>query len=98
MQPSVVYRAMISPRLLNAFIIIPFYVCINVADKHHRRVACEVSAVKAFVLQSAKEAFTGSDAIDITTLNAQIEEIVAREEVLRREIAVIIAEIEGAKA
>jgi len=36
--------------------------------------------------------------IDITKLNAEIEVIVAREDVLRREIAAIIAEIEGAKA
>ena len=36
------------------------------------------------------------EAIDIKKLNAEIEEIVAREDVLRREIAAIIAEIEGA--
>jgi type I restriction enzyme M protein len=35
-------------------------------------------------------------AVNITALNAEIERIVAREEVLRREIAEIIAEIEGA--
>ena len=33
--------------------------------------------------------------IDITELNAEIERIVAREDVLRREIDAIIAEIEG---
>ena len=35
------------------------------------------------------------EAVDIASLNAEIEEIVAREDVLRREIAAIIAEIEG---
>lgn len=38
------------------------------------------------------------EVIDIVKLNAEIEEIVTREDVLRREIAAIIAEIEGAKA
>lgn len=38
------------------------------------------------------------EVIDIVKLNAEIEEIVDREDVLRREIAAIIAEIEGAKA
>jgi type I restriction enzyme M protein len=33
------------------------------------------------------------EAVDITALNAEIEEIVAREQVLRDEIARIIAEI-----
>ena len=33
--------------------------------------------------------------VDITELNAEIERIVARSDVLRSEIAVIIAEIEG---
>ena len=33
--------------------------------------------------------------IDIKVLNAEIEQIVAREQVLRDEIAKIIAEIEG---
>lgn len=36
--------------------------------------------------------------IDIRVLNAEIERIVAREEVLRREIAEIVAEIEGGEA
>lgn len=36
------------------------------------------------------------EVIDIAVLNAEIEEIVAREDVLRREIDAIIAEIEGA--
>jgi type I restriction enzyme M protein len=35
--------------------------------------------------------------IDITVLNAEIEKIVAREDVLRREIKTIIQEIEGAE-
>ena len=35
------------------------------------------------------------EVIDITKLNAEIEQIVAREQVLRDEIAKIIAEIEG---
>ena len=35
------------------------------------------------------------EVIDITKLNAEIEQIVAREQVLRDEIARIIAEIEG---
>jgi type I restriction enzyme M protein len=38
------------------------------------------------------------EVVDIIKLNAEIEEIVAREDVLRREIAAIIAEIEGEKA
>ena len=33
--------------------------------------------------------------IDMQKLNAEIEQIVAREDVLRREIAAIVAEIEG---
>ena len=36
--------------------------------------------------------------VDIRKLNAQIKEIVAREETLRKEIAAIIQEIEGADA
>ncbi len=36
------------------------------------------------------------EVVDIVQLNAEIERIVAREEVLRKEIAAIIAEIEGA--
>jgi len=35
------------------------------------------------------------EVVDITALNAEIERIVAREDVLRREIASIVAEIEG---
>jgi len=35
--------------------------------------------------------------IDIAVLNAEIEKIVAREDVLRREIRTIIKEIEGAE-
>ena len=35
--------------------------------------------------------------INITELNAEIERIVAREDVLRHEINAIIAEIEGAE-
>lgn len=38
------------------------------------------------------------DAIDIVKLNAEIKEIVAREQVLRDEIDKIIAEIEGGDA
>ena len=38
------------------------------------------------------------EVIDIVKLNAEIEQIVAREQVLREEIAKIIAEIEGDKA
>ena len=38
------------------------------------------------------------EVIDIAVLNAEIERIVAREDVLRREISSIIAEIEGGKA
>jgi type I restriction enzyme M protein len=37
------------------------------------------------------------EAVNITELNAEIERIVAREDILRREIAAIIAEIEGEK-
>jgi len=37
------------------------------------------------------------EVVDITALNAEIERIVAREDVLRREINAIIAEIEGDK-
>jgi type I restriction enzyme M protein len=36
------------------------------------------------------------EAVNITALNAEIEQIVAREDILRREITAIIAEIEGA--
>jgi type I restriction enzyme M protein len=36
------------------------------------------------------------EVVNITALNAEIERIVAREDVLRREIAAIVAEIEGA--
>ena len=43
------------------------------------------------------EAEDTREKIDIKKLNAEIEEIVAREEVLRREIAAIIKEIEGAE-
>ena len=42
------------------------------------------------------EAEDTREKIDIQKLNAEIEEIVAREDVLRREIAAIIREIEGA--
>jgi type I restriction enzyme M protein len=35
------------------------------------------------------------EAVDITELNAEIDRIVAREDVLRKEIAAIIEEIEG---
>ena len=38
------------------------------------------------------------EVVDINALNAEIERIVAREDVLRREIAAIIAEIEGENA
>ena len=38
------------------------------------------------------------EVVDITAMNAEIERIVAREDVLRREIAAIIAEIEGENA
>ena len=41
------------------------------------------------------EAEDTREKIDIKALNAQIEEIVAREEILRKEIAAIIKEIEG---
>ena len=44
------------------------------------------------------EAEDTRERIDIRALNAQIEEIVAREDVLRVEIAAIIAEIEGEEA
>ena len=35
------------------------------------------------------------EVVDITVLNAEIERIVTRSDVLRREIAAIVAEIEG---
>ena len=41
------------------------------------------------------EAEDTREKIDIVKLNAEIEEIVKREELLREEIAKIIAEIEG---
>jgi type I restriction enzyme M protein len=47
-------------------------------------------SVSTYVEQEDKR-----EAVDIKALNAEIERIVAREEVLRREIAAIIAEIEG---
>jgi len=49
-------------------------------------------SVSTYVEQEDKR-----EAVDIKALNAEIERIVAREEVLRREIAAIIEEIEGAK-
>jgi len=48
-------------------------------------------SVSAYVEQEDKR-----EVVDISVLNAEIEKIVAREDVLRREIAAIIAEIEGA--
>ena len=42
-------------------------------------------------------ALQGGEKIDIVKLNVEIEQIVAREQVLRDEIAKIIAEIEGQK-
>jgi type I restriction enzyme M protein len=47
-------------------------------------------SVSTYVEQEDKR-----EVVDITALNADIERIVAREDVLRREIAAIIAEIEG---
>jgi type I restriction enzyme M protein len=47
-------------------------------------------SVSTYVAQEDKR-----EVVDITALNAEIERIVAREDVLRREIAEIIAEIEG---
>ena len=41
------------------------------------------------------EAEDTREKIDIVKLNAEIEEIVKREDILRKEIAKIIAEIEG---
>ena len=45
--------------------------------------------------RQAREQAKGFEVIDIAKLNAEIEQIVAREQVLRDEIAKIIAEIEG---
>jgi type I restriction enzyme M protein len=47
-------------------------------------------SVSAYVEQEDKR-----EIVDIAVLNAEIERIVAREDILRREIAAIIAEIEG---
>ncbi|MDR1579443.1 MAG: type I restriction-modification system subunit M [Synergistaceae bacterium] len=47
-------------------------------------------SVSTYVEQEDKR-----ESVDITALNAEIEQIVEREDVLRREIAAIIAEIEG---
>jgi len=47
-------------------------------------------SVSTYVEQEDKR-----ETVDITALNAEIERIVAREDVLRREISAIIAEIEG---
>jgi type I restriction enzyme M protein len=47
-------------------------------------------SVSTYVTQEDKR-----EVVNITTLNAEIERIVAREDVLRREINAIIAEIEG---
>jgi type I restriction enzyme M protein len=47
-------------------------------------------SVSTYVEQEDKR-----EAVDIKTLNAEIERIVAREDVLRREIAAIVKEIEG---
>jgi type I restriction enzyme M protein len=48
-------------------------------------------SVSTYVEQEDKR-----EVVNITELNAEIERIVAREDVLRREIAAIVAEIEGA--
>ncbi len=48
-------------------------------------------SVSTYVEQEDKR-----EKVDITALNAEIERIVAREDVLRREIAAIVTEIEGA--
>jgi type I restriction enzyme M protein len=47
-------------------------------------------SVSTYVEQEDKR-----EAVDITALNAEIERIVAREDVLRQEINAIIAEIDG---
>ena len=47
-------------------------------------------SVSTYVEQEDKR-----EVVDITALNAEIERIVAREDVLRREISAIVAEIEG---
>ncbi|MCL1792066.1 MAG: N-6 DNA methylase, partial [Peptococcaceae bacterium] len=49
-------------------------------------------SVSSYVEQEDKR-----EVVDIRKLNAEIEAIVAREDVLRREITAIIAEIEGVK-
>lgn len=49
-------------------------------------------SVSTYVVQEDKR-----EVIDITVLNAKIEEIVAREQILRDEITAIIADIEGAE-
>ena len=49
-------------------------------------------SVSSYVEQEDKR-----EVVNITELNAEIERIVAREDVLRQEINAIVAEIEGAK-
>jgi len=49
-----------------------------------------IAAVSIYVEQEDMR-----EAVDITELNAEIECIVARSDVLRREISAIVAEIEG---
>jgi type I restriction enzyme M protein len=50
-------------------------------------------SVSTYVEQEDKR-----ETVNITLLNAEIERIVAREDILRREIAAIVAEIEGGEA
>ena len=65
----------------------------GVAHKKLREVAT-ISRGGNFQKKDYVEAEDTREVIDITVLNAQIEEIVARENVLREEISKIIAEIE----
>ena len=57
----------------------------NIASKDYN------ISVSTYIEQEDKR-----EAVNITKLNAEIERIVTREDILRREINAIIAEIEGA--
>ena len=70
-------------------------------DKHFSHLASyEEVAENDYILSVSTyvEAEDTREKIDIQKLNVEIEEIVAREDILRREIAAIIQEIEGADA
>jgi len=55
----------------------------------------DIIIMKVLFVSTYVEQKNTREIIDMQKLNAEIEQIVAREDVLRREIAAIVAEIEG---